>query len=79
MERTIDRPLPAFEDPPVNEVICGIMFTPLDRLLVPHIGLFWQKCRALYPTCKEADPLVPVVETFEGAERTSVLLAKCTT
>jgi len=65
-----DLPIPAFEQPPVNEVICGIAFLPLERLLVPHIGLLWEKFRADYPTCKEADPLVPLVETFESPQAT---------
>jgi uncharacterized protein (TIGR04255 family) len=75
MQPDTKKPLPGFETPPVNEVICGIMFTPLERLLVPHVGRLWEKFRAEYPTCKEADPIVPVFETFDGGERPSPDLA----
>src|SRR2546423_711592 len=61
--------LPSFEEPPVNEVICGIMFEPIAGMLAPHLGLLWDKFRAEYPTCKEVDPLIPVVERFGGEEK----------
>jgi uncharacterized protein (TIGR04255 family) len=41
-------------------------------MLAPHLGLLWEKFRQEYPSCKEVDPLVPVVETFSGAERSDV-------
>jgi uncharacterized protein (TIGR04255 family) len=66
------QPLPSFENPPVNEVICGITFKPITTLLAPHLGLLWQKFRDEYPTCKEADPLVPVVESRDGEETSGV-------
>jgi uncharacterized protein (TIGR04255 family) len=61
-------PLPSFQNPPVNEVICGIMFKPIDGLLAPHLGLFWNKFRAEFPTCKEVSPLVPTIEGVDGGE-----------
>jgi len=61
-------PLPSFENPPVNEVICGIMFNPIEGLLAPHLGLLWSKFRAEFPTCKEVDPLLPAIEMFDGNE-----------
>jgi uncharacterized protein (TIGR04255 family) len=60
--------LPSFERPPVNEVICGIMFKPLLGMLAPHLGILWSKFRSEYPNCIEVDPLLPVVETFESVE-----------
>jgi uncharacterized protein (TIGR04255 family) len=58
-------PMPEFRRPPVAEVVCGLTFKPLQMLLVPHIGLLWSKFRADYPSCKEVDALVPVVESFK--------------
>lgn len=55
-----------YENPPVVEVVCGITFRPLDGLLAPQIGLFWQRLRDEYPQCREVPPLVPVVETYDG-------------
>src|ERR1041385_7253995 len=60
--------LPSFQRPPVNEVICGVTFKPIDSLLVPHLGLLWEKFRESYPECKEVDPLLPVIEVFDGKE-----------
>src|SRR6266404_4193986 len=60
--------LPSFTNPPVNEVICGVTFKPLPKLLAPHLGILWSKFRTEYPTCLEAEPLLPVVETFDGGE-----------
>lgn len=63
---TESRPaLPEYENPPVNEVVCGVLFKPLAALLTPHIGLLWEKYKADYPTCQEAPPIFPVIETFE--------------
>jgi uncharacterized protein (TIGR04255 family) len=65
-------PLPSFAHPPVNEVICGITFKPIDGLLAPHLGILWERFRREYPTCKEADPLVPILESFDGEETPAV-------
>ncbi|HTV41571.1 MAG TPA: TIGR04255 family protein [Candidatus Sulfotelmatobacter sp.] len=68
-------PMPSYENPPVNEVICGIMFKPITALLAPHLGLLWNKFRTEYPTCREAEPLIPVVESFDGEETGQVDLS----
>jgi uncharacterized protein (TIGR04255 family) len=59
--------MPEYESPPVTEVVCGILFKPLDGLQMPHIGLLWDRFRAEYPTCQEVAPLLPVVERFGDA------------
>ncbi len=56
--------LPEYDSPPVNEVVCGILFKPLDRLLTPYIGLLWEVFKSDYPTCQEAPPIIPILETF---------------
>jgi len=56
--------LPEYDKPPVNEVICGVSFKSLDRLLVPHIGVLWEAFKADYPTCQEVPPLMPFIEAF---------------
>lgn len=60
---------PNFEAPPVAEVICGVTFAPLQRLTGPHLGLLWTRFQSEYPICKEVDPLIPVIESFEGEEQ----------
>lgn len=50
--------LPSFKNPPVNEVVCGIIFHPSDNFRIPHIGLLWEKIRSKYPNIQHAPPLV---------------------
>src|SRR2546422_10783360 len=54
--------LPDYDNPPVNEVVCGIQFKMLEDLRIPHFGLFWERCNTEYPTCQEVAPLLPVIE-----------------
>jgi len=49
--------LPSYKYPPVNEVVCGMRFRPVDKLLIPHIGLLWDKFRADYPLLQHAVPI----------------------
>jgi uncharacterized protein (TIGR04255 family) len=68
-------PYPTFTNPPVVEVICGVTFKPLGGLLAPHLGLLWTQFRDSYPDCKQVDPLIPVIETFDGDEQRASLIA----
>ncbi len=54
-----------FEHPPVIEVVCGVLFKPLEALLAPHLGILWQKFKDEYPTCQEQPPLASVIERFD--------------
>jgi uncharacterized protein (TIGR04255 family) len=60
------RSLPEYKNPPVDEVVCGILFEPLKQFLVPHFGLLWEKFKEEYPRCRHVDPLMPVVESATG-------------
>jgi uncharacterized protein (TIGR04255 family) len=44
--------LPSYDNPPVNEVVCGMRFYTPDKLRIPHIGLLWDKFRNEYPIIK---------------------------
>ena len=52
--------LPGYKNPPVNEVFCGMRFQYSNKLLIPHIGLLWNKFRADYPVIKHAQPVITV-------------------
>lgn len=58
------QPKVTFEKPPVVEVVCGMTFTPLKKMLAPHLGLLWSRYAEEFPTCAEVAPLDPVIETF---------------
>jgi uncharacterized protein (TIGR04255 family) len=63
---TINPPLlPEYENPPVDEVVCGVLFEPVKGFLLPHYGLLWEKFRPDYPHCQEVSPLMPIIETFD--------------
>ncbi len=60
---TVSADLPDYGNPPVNEVVCGILFKPLMNMLTPYVGLLWEKYRDEYPICQEAPPIIPIIET----------------
>ena len=73
MTKTDDQ-LPDYNKPPVIEVVCGVTFKDLNGLLLPHVGLLWDRYRAEYPTCQEHAPLAAVVERFDDQPSTSFSL-----
>lgn len=67
-----EKSLVDFDRPPVNEVVCGVGFPALNKLLTPYIGLWWAKIRKEFPDAKKADPILGNVEqgAFPIFERT---------
>ncbi len=57
MNTDLLKKLPTFRNPPVNEVVCGMRFRPLDKLRIPHIGILWDKFRKDYPMLQHASPI----------------------
>jgi uncharacterized protein (TIGR04255 family) len=53
-----------FENPPVVEVVCSVIFKPLTAFLTPHIGLLWEKYKSDYPDCREFAPLDQGIDMF---------------
>jgi len=51
-----------FENPPVVEVACGVLFNALEGLKAPKLGLFWTQLRDRFPRLEEAPAIPPVVE-----------------
>ena len=54
----MDYPFPSFKSPPLNEVSIGLQFQPLERLKIPHFGLFWDLIRKEYPSVEHAPPII---------------------
>jgi uncharacterized protein (TIGR04255 family) len=65
MSVSTSQSLPEYGNPPVDEVVCGVLFEPIIGFLLPHFGLLWEKFRQEYPRCQEVAPLMPVVESPE--------------
>ena len=46
-----------YERPPINEVVFGVRFQPLNDWLIPHVGAFWQIISDSFPRCEHANPI----------------------
>src|SRR5579864_6124999 len=66
---TQKRPLPEFELPPVDAVVLGDDFGPIEGWKVPYAGLFWQGIRNEYPQCDAHLPVPPQIEQFPASPR----------
>jgi uncharacterized protein (TIGR04255 family) len=58
-------PSPQYTNPPINEVVCGAAFAPLERFKIPHLGLFWHLILEQFPRCEQVPPLGNFEEVFE--------------
>ena len=58
--------LPQYDNPPVVELVCGILFENLPKFLAPHIGLLWESFRTEYSNLRQMMPLAPVIERFDS-------------
>ncbi len=58
--------LPSYDYPPITEVACSILFSPLEELLSPHIGLLWQRFQPEYPFCDDVAPIPQRIELFDN-------------
>ncbi|MDF5710803.1 MAG: TIGR04255 family protein [Nostoc sp. S4] len=56
---------PQYEEPPIVEVACSILFESIEALQSPHIGLAWQIFQPDYPFCRDVAPLVATIESFD--------------
>jgi uncharacterized protein (TIGR04255 family) len=57
--------LPSYEQPPITEVACSVLFPPIEGLLAPHIGLLWQEFQPEYPFCDDLPPIAPKIELYD--------------
>ncbi|MEQ9550044.1 MAG: TIGR04255 family protein [Coleofasciculus sp. G3-WIS-01] len=62
------RKLPSYEEPPVTEVVCSVLFKSIEEFLSPHIGLLWQRFQPEYPFCNDVAPITPRIEVFNQPE-----------
>lgn len=56
--------LPHFSNPPLEEVAISVQFAPLDRLVVPEIGLLWGHYGERFSHVEQHPPLDPIIERF---------------
>ena len=63
--------LPVFSNPPLDEVVLGIQFTPVSSYTSVHGNDVWALFREEFPLVQEHPALEPKFETFGGVNPTS--------
>lgn len=49
-----------YENPPIDEIVCGIRFESIERLRSGHYGILWQKFRDKFPIIEDHCRIGPV-------------------
>ena len=55
-----------YENPPIDEIVCGIRFDSLKQLQSAHFGILWQKFRPDFPKTEDQNLIGPVSEEDLG-------------
>ena len=55
-----------YQNPPINEIVCGIRFDPIKQLQSGHLGILWQKFRSDFPRTEDHNLVGPVSEEELG-------------
>ena len=53
-----------FENPPIDEIMCSVIFEPITELRAGHFGLLWQKFRPDFPGTEDQNLTSPVTEEY---------------
>ena len=59
---SLSQPLSEFDSPPINEVVCGILFNPIEGFCASHFGALWNQFKSEFPKCEAQSPIVPIPE-----------------
>ena len=51
-----------YENPPLEEIICGIHFDSIKELKAGHLGILWQKLGANFTSTEDHNLLSPISE-----------------
>lgn len=63
---TRPRNLPSFGEPPLDEVVLGVQFSPVPAYKSVDIRPIWELFRSEFPNVEDQPALAPVFETFGG-------------
>ena len=64
-----DTPVPSFKSPPLNEVVLGIQFEPIERFDITTYGSYWETLRSKFPRVEHHAPLDPFFEKIGGRKQ----------
>lgn len=65
--KTIAQPTLKYQNPPINEIVCGIRFDSIKQLQSGHFGILWQKFRSDFPRTEDQNLVGPVSEEDLGS------------
>lgn len=63
---TTPQPILKYDNPPINEIVCGIRFNPIEQLQSGHLGILWQKIRHDFPKTEDQNPIAPISQDDIG-------------
>lgn len=67
---TITQSTLKYENPPIDEIVCGISFDSIKELRSGHFGILWQKFRPDFPKVEDQNPINPIlIEVFENPDK----------
>ena len=49
-----------YENPPINEIVCGVLFDEIQRLQTGHFGMLWQKFRSDFVATGDHNLIDPI-------------------
>ena len=56
-----------YENPPIDEIVCGIRFDSIKQLQSGHLGILWQKFRSDFPRTEDQNLVAPVSQEDLGS------------
>lgn len=57
---TTEQQIIIYENPPIDEVVCGVLFDSITGLQAGHLGLLWQKFKSDFPVMEDQNLLGPL-------------------
>lgn len=67
--------LPDYDNPPVVETVCGVLFRELRSMHAVHLGSLWKRISDEYPQSREVPPLAPAIERFQDTPKPQLQLS----
>ena len=59
-----------YQNPPINEIVCGIRFNSIKKLRSGHLGILWQKFRSDFPEIEDHNLIVRApIEDLENPNK----------
>ena len=63
---TTPQPTLKYDNPAINEIVCGIRFNPIELLQSGHLGMLWQKLRPDFTKTEDQNVIAPISQDDIG-------------